>query len=67
LLPDSKFKAFVWDAKQSDFNEVETDIFENKHFMKTGENFDDSVMYLKVNNLMVDQLVVIKLIKSETI
>jgi hypothetical protein len=34
--------------------------------MKNGESFDDSVMYLKVENVGVDQLVVVKLVRTDT-
>lgn len=54
LLPNSNFKALLWNEKQSAFIDVDTDIFENKHFAKTGENYDESVMYLKVDKVGVD-------------
>jgi len=66
LLPSSNYKAFLLDSQSQKFKELEADIFENKHFTKTGDNFDDSVMYFKLGEIDVDQIVVVKLVKTET-
>ena len=47
------------------FSDIEVDIFENRHLVKTGETFEDSVMYLKVDGVVVDQVTIIKLIKTD--
>lgn len=46
------------------FIDVESDIFENRHFNKETGYFEDSVMYIKAS-IDVDQVGIIKLIKTE--
>jgi hypothetical protein len=46
------------------FIDVESDIFENRHFKKETGYFEDSVMYIKAS-IDVDQVGIIKLIKTE--
>ena len=66
LLPTSNYRAFLWNQLKSEFIAVEADIFEQKHFDKKGGAFSDSVMYLPTDNLTTDEIVIVKLLKTES-
>jgi hypothetical protein len=54
----------MWNSSVQQFIDVESDIFENRHFNKETGYFEDSVMYIKAS-IDVDQVGIIKLIKTE--
>ena len=54
----------MWNSSVQQFIDVESDIFENRHFNKEIGYFEDSVMYIKAS-IDVDQVGIIKLIKTE--
>lgn len=64
LLPSANFKALIWDRQTLRFKETESDIFEQRHFEKTGQSFEDSIMYLKAR-VDIDSVAIIKLIKLD--
>lgn len=64
LLPSPSYKALVWDTKEQKFKETETDIFEQRHFDKLGNAFEDSIMYLKAA-IDIDSVGIIKLVKID--
>lgn len=44
--------------------DVEYDIFEQRHFEKSGKNFEDNVMYLKAD-IDIDSVALVKLLKID--
>ena len=64
LLPSSSYHAQLWNPTTSTFSDAPADIFENRHYTKSGDVFVDSVMYIKLDNLATDQVALIKITKS---
>ena len=61
-LPSANFTAQVWSPALKAFSDVATDILEQNHWKKTGEEFTDFEMYIEAASLEVeDGLYIIKI------
>ena len=65
LLPSNNFRAHVWSNQIGSFVEIETDVIEQKHWQKNGQQFVDYEMFLKTV-IEPDEVLIVKVIKNTT-
>ena len=65
LLPSNNFRAQVWSNQIDSFVEIESDVLEQKHWQKNGQQFVDYEMFLKTF-IEPDEVLIVKVIRNVT-
>jgi len=65
LLPSSNFRAQVWSNQIGSFVEIESDVIEQKHWQKNGQQFVDYEMFLKTF-IEPDEVLLVKVVRNLT-
>jgi len=65
LLPSNNFRAHVWSNQIGAFVDIESDVLEQKHWQKNGQQFVDYEMFLKTF-IEPDEVLIVKVIKNAT-
>lgn len=65
LVPSNDFRAHVWSNQIGSFVDIESDVLEQKHWQKNGQQFVDYEMFLKTF-IEPDEVLIVKVIKSAT-
>ena len=65
LLPSNNFRAHVWSNQIGSFVDIESDVIEQKHWQKNGQQFVDYEMFLKTF-IEPDEVLIVKVIRNVT-
>jgi len=65
LLPSKNYRANIWSNQISAFLDIESDVIEQKHWQKNGQQFVDFELFLHTF-IEPDEVLILKIIKNAT-
>jgi hypothetical protein len=65
LLPSNNFRAHVWSNQIGSFVDIESDVLEQKHWQKNGQQFVDYEMFLKTF-IEPDEVLIVRVMRNNS-